>query len=135
MRTPLKIFMFGYWGWGNATKQLIDAASAVEASKDFKPPVFVDIRIHRDVRLMAFTELDLRRTPDRIATSGCQHSAIWPSGRTSKTTCLIRPSAIRTMPEGFLTAPMNSRKRDDASSFSAAALIRATATGWLSPNL
>lgn len=54
MRPPLKIFMFGYWGWGNATKQLVAATTAVEKADRRPPPYFVDIRVHRDVRADGF---------------------------------------------------------------------------------
>jgi hypothetical protein len=56
MRTPLTIFMFGYWGWGNATKELVEAVDAVEKKRDFKPPLFVDIRVHRKVRATGFRD-------------------------------------------------------------------------------
>lgn len=51
---PLTLFTFGYDGWGNATPQLIEAADAVERSRGFKPPIFVDIRIRRTVRAEGF---------------------------------------------------------------------------------
>ena len=54
MRTPLKIFMFGYWGWGPAPERLVEAVNAVEEARKFEPPLFVDIRIHRDVRADGF---------------------------------------------------------------------------------
>jgi hypothetical protein len=49
-----KLFTWGYYGWGNATSQLIEAVDAVEASRGFAPPVFVDIRIRRTVRAKGF---------------------------------------------------------------------------------
>lgn len=49
------IFTFGYYGWGNATPQLLKAVDAVEASRGFKPPIFVDIRIRRAVRAAGFS--------------------------------------------------------------------------------
>ncbi len=48
------IFSWGYCGWGNATEQLVKAVDAVERSRGFKPPQFVDIRIHRNVRAAGF---------------------------------------------------------------------------------
>jgi hypothetical protein len=48
------IFSWGYEGWGNATKQLIEAVDAVERAQDFKPPVFVDVRLRREVRASGF---------------------------------------------------------------------------------
>jgi hypothetical protein len=52
--TATTIFTFGYYGWGNATPQLVQAVNAVEISRDFKPPIFVDIRIRRNVRAKGF---------------------------------------------------------------------------------
>ena len=51
---PLTIFTWGYYGWGNWTQQLLRAVDAVEESRGFKPPVFVDIRISRAVRAKGF---------------------------------------------------------------------------------
>ena len=51
---PLTLFTWGYWGWGSATKQLIEAVDAVEAARGYKPPLFVDIRISRSVRAAGF---------------------------------------------------------------------------------
>src|SRR5262245_1906821 len=48
------IFSWGYEGWGNATKQLIEAVDAAESSRGFKPPVFVDVRFRREVRAIGF---------------------------------------------------------------------------------
>ena len=48
--------MFGYWGWGNATEKLAEAVDAVEKSRGFKPPLFVDIRVHRNVRAAGFRD-------------------------------------------------------------------------------
>lgn len=50
----LTIFRFGYEGWGNHTKQLVEAADAVEGSRGFLPPCFVDTRIRRAVRAKGF---------------------------------------------------------------------------------
>jgi len=44
----LTLLTWGYWGWGTT------AEHAVEASRGFKPPLFVDIRISRSVRAPAF---------------------------------------------------------------------------------
>ena len=51
---PLSLFTFGYYGWGNSTPQLVQAVDAVERSRGFKPPIFVDIRIRRAVRAPGF---------------------------------------------------------------------------------
>jgi hypothetical protein len=52
--TATMLFTWGYYGWGNATPQLVDAVDAVEASRGFEPPIFVDIRIRRTVRAKGF---------------------------------------------------------------------------------
>lgn len=49
------IYTFGYYGWGNHTPQLVEAVDAVETSRGFKAPIFVDIRIRRSVRAAGFT--------------------------------------------------------------------------------
>jgi hypothetical protein len=48
------IFTWGYYGWGNATHQLLEVVDAVETSRGFEPPIFVDIRIRRNVRAKGF---------------------------------------------------------------------------------
>src|SRR6266853_2050762 len=50
----LTIFTFGYYGWGNHTPQLVESVVAVETSRGFEPPIFVDIRIRRNVRAKGF---------------------------------------------------------------------------------
>jgi hypothetical protein len=45
----------GYYGWGNHTPELVEAVDAVETSRGFQPPIFVDIRIRRSVRAAGFT--------------------------------------------------------------------------------
>ncbi len=49
------VFTWGYYGWGNHTRRLVEAVDAVEASRGFQPPLFVDIRIRRSVRAAGFT--------------------------------------------------------------------------------
>ncbi|MBA2389236.1 MAG: hypothetical protein H0V67_03170 [Geodermatophilaceae bacterium] len=51
---PLTLFSWGYWGWGSATKQLLEGVDAVETSRGYKPPMFVDIRLSRSVRAAGF---------------------------------------------------------------------------------
>ena len=48
------IFTWGYYGWGSCTPQLVEAVDAVEKSRGFEPPIFVDIRIRRNVRAKGF---------------------------------------------------------------------------------
>jgi hypothetical protein len=52
MRTT--IFSWGYHGWGGATTHFVQAVDAVERSRGFEPPWFVDIRIRREVRAKGF---------------------------------------------------------------------------------
>src|SRR5208283_1508058 len=49
------LFTWGYHGWGNHTPDLVEAVDAVETSRGFEPPIFVDIRIRRSVRAAGFT--------------------------------------------------------------------------------
>jgi hypothetical protein len=51
---PITLFSWGYYGWGNSTKQLIKAVDAVEQARRFEPPFFVDIRLQREVRAEGF---------------------------------------------------------------------------------
>ena len=50
----LTLFSWGYWGWGNATPQLVQAADAAEAAKGFRPPIFLDVRLRRQGRAKGF---------------------------------------------------------------------------------
>lgn len=52
---PIALFSWGYYGWGNHTRQFVEAVDAVEKRRKFKPSVFVDIRIRRAVRAAGFT--------------------------------------------------------------------------------
>jgi hypothetical protein len=52
--TRLTMFSWGYWGWGNATPQIIKAVDAVERSRGFAPPIFADVRIRRSGRAKGF---------------------------------------------------------------------------------
>ena len=51
---PITIFSWGYWGWGTSTDKLIQAVDAVEESRGFDPPIFVDTRLSRSVRAPGF---------------------------------------------------------------------------------
>ena len=52
--TTTTIFTWGYYGWGNATPQLVEAVDAVELGRGFGRPIFVDVRIRRTVRAKGF---------------------------------------------------------------------------------
>jgi hypothetical protein len=54
--TELTLFSWGYWGWGNATRHLVEAVDAVERRRGFQPPIFVDTRISRSVRAAGFRD-------------------------------------------------------------------------------
>jgi hypothetical protein len=47
-------FMWGYWGWGGSTRELVEAFDAAEAQRGYDPSVFVDVRIRREVRAVGF---------------------------------------------------------------------------------
>lgn len=49
-------FMFGYWGNGSATLQLVEAFDAAEKERGFEPPLWVDVRIRRSVRAAGFRD-------------------------------------------------------------------------------
>ena len=49
------LLTWGYYGWGNHTPNLVAAVDAVETSRGFQPPIFVNIRIRRSVRAAGFT--------------------------------------------------------------------------------
>lgn len=50
----ITIYMWGYWGWGNAAPELVKAVDAIERKRGFKPPIFVDIRMKRSARPAVF---------------------------------------------------------------------------------
>jgi hypothetical protein len=52
----ITLFSWGYWGWGSSTEQFVAAADAVEASRGFAPPLFVDVRWHRNVQARGFRD-------------------------------------------------------------------------------
>lgn len=55
MARSITIFTWGYYGWGNHAPPFVEAVDAVETSRRFEPPIFVDIRIRRSVRAAGFT--------------------------------------------------------------------------------
>lgn len=52
--SAVRLFTWGYWGWGTTARQLVEAADAVEAARGFLPPVFADIRWKRQGRAADF---------------------------------------------------------------------------------
>ena len=49
-----KVFAWGYWGWGEATPELVARFDAVERSQGFAPPLLIDVRASRSVRANGF---------------------------------------------------------------------------------
>jgi hypothetical protein len=50
----ITVFSWGFWGWGNATKQLVNATDIAERMQGFEEPIFVDIRFRRQGRAKGF---------------------------------------------------------------------------------
>ncbi|QDM18181.1 hypothetical protein [Tardiphaga sp. vice278] len=50
----IKIFTFGYWGWGSSIKELDRAIAEVEVSRNFTKPLYIDLRYSRAVRAVGF---------------------------------------------------------------------------------
>jgi hypothetical protein len=50
----INLFSWGYWGWGKATEQLVEAVDAAENKRGFRRPIFVDIRLRRQGRAKGF---------------------------------------------------------------------------------
>jgi hypothetical protein len=57
----LTIFTFGYWGWGNATRELIRSIDKIERERGYRSPILIDIRISRSVRAPGFYEAALEK--------------------------------------------------------------------------
>ena len=51
---PITVFSFGYWGWGTHTRELIKLVDATEKAAGYEPPLWVDVRYHRNVRATGF---------------------------------------------------------------------------------
>jgi hypothetical protein len=57
----LTLFTWGFWGWGSSTRELVQAIDAFEKKRGFKPPIFVDIRLRRNVRAKGFSGVAFER--------------------------------------------------------------------------
>jgi hypothetical protein len=57
----LHAFSWGYKGWGNHTPALVELVDAVETGRGFEPPVFVDVRLRRQVRAVGFRDRAFER--------------------------------------------------------------------------
>jgi len=66
-KDDVTLFTWGYDGWGNWTDKLVQTVDAVEASRGWGSPMFVDIRASRKVRAEGFREkaFEKRFGPDR----------------------------------------------------------------------
>ena len=58
----LTAFSWGYWGWGNHTRDFVRMVDAVERVRGKRPPIFVDIRFSRSVRAPGFRDDIFERT-------------------------------------------------------------------------
>jgi hypothetical protein len=69
----LILFSWGYWGWGNATEQLIVATGIAERARGFEPPVFADCRIRRKVRAKGFLNDAFRELLAKADSQSCRY--------------------------------------------------------------
>ncbi len=51
----LTAFTWGYYGWGNHTRDFVSVVDEIERARQRKPPLFVDIRWSRSVRATGFS--------------------------------------------------------------------------------
>ena len=52
--SKLTLFTWGYWGWGSTTQRFVESVDAVEKIRGYKPPLFVDVRLHRGGMAVGF---------------------------------------------------------------------------------
>lgn len=60
-KPAVTLFTWGYEGWGNWTDELVAAVDAVERSRGWGRPLFVDVRASRKVRAEGFREAAFER--------------------------------------------------------------------------
>jgi hypothetical protein len=108
---PATIFTWGYYGWGNATPQLLAAVDAVEASRGFEPPLFVDTRIRRGVRAKGFigTAFEKLLGPARHRWMRSLGNN-WIESRTGPAIQIADPSAAAILLDLALEAAENRRR-------------------------
>lgn len=97
MSSVLSAFSWGYKGWGNHTPELIRMVDAVEAARGYEPPLFVDIRLRRQVRAIGFRDHAFERLlgPERyLWVPGLGNAAI---GDPSLEMQLADPTAIHIL--------------------------------------
>jgi hypothetical protein len=105
----LTIFTWGYWGWGTATQQLVHGIDAVEKSRGYKPPLFVDIRIRRTGRAPGFVGDRFKQTVGAFRyqwLDGLGNLAIKQGGRMR----IKDPSAAETLLQLAETAQESGRR-------------------------
>jgi hypothetical protein len=61
----LKVFSWGYWGWGSHTNEFVAAVDAVERGRGRRPPIFADIRFSRSVRATGFRDAAFEKATGR----------------------------------------------------------------------
>lgn len=103
------LFSWGYEGWGNWTDKLVEAADALEKSRGWGPPLFVDIRASRKVRAEGFREKAFEKKfgPGRYRwMNGLGNKAILTG---EKYGSLIEPATVSDLLD--LALEMESKKR------------------------
>jgi hypothetical protein len=106
----ITVFSWGYWGWGNATKQLREATNIAAGVQGFQPPIFVDVRFRRQGRAKgfvgdAFRDLVGASRYRHIQDLGNQEIATGGSGVRIK-----NPAAVADLLELALTAADENRR-------------------------
>lgn len=104
------LFSWGFWGWGNATEQLVKATNIAERMQRFEEPIFVDIRFRRQGRAKgfvgdAFRDLVGRSRYHYIKDLGNQEIATGGRGVRIK-----NPAAVSELLELALTAADENRR-------------------------
>ncbi len=105
----LTLFTWGYEGWGNWTDKLVEAVDALEQSRGWGPPLFVDIRASRKVRAEGFREkaFEKKHGPERYRwMNGLGNKAILTG---EKFGSLIEPATVSNLLA--LAIEMESQKR------------------------
>lgn len=108
-RDSVTLFSWGYKGWGNAVTKLVGAVDAVELSRGWGPPLFVDVRASRKVRAVGFREgaFEKRFGADRYRLMPSLGNEAIVKG--TKRTKLIDPKAAGALLE--LAEEMAAKKR------------------------
>ncbi len=89
----MEAFTFGYWGWGNHTQELVKTVNRIERDRGHRAPIWVDIRIRRNVRAQGFQGDAFAATAGKSNYRWCQglgNQAILDGGRMR----LMQPEAV-----------------------------------------